>query len=191
MEQWCRKCDICASRKGLRQARRAPIQKFLTGCPMVRISIDIMGPLPRSTQGNQYVLVVVDHFTKWTEAFPMPNQEAIMVVKKLVNEFISRFGVPFEILTDQGSQFQSTLFRELGKMLGIDKTWTTAYHPMANGLVERFNCTLEMMLSMFVSETQRDWDQFIPLLMLAYRTSLQESTRITPFSMMFGRQICQ
>ena len=164
------------------------MQKFLTGCPLERISIDIMGPLPRSSKGNQYVLVVVDHFTKWTEAFPMPNQEASTVAKKLVSEFISKFGVPYEILTDQGSQFQSNLFTELARMLGIDKTRTTAYHPMANGLVERFNRTLEMMLSMYISETQRDWDQFIPLLMLAYRTTPQESTKVTPFRMMFGRE---
>ena len=85
-----------------------------------------MGPLPRSKRGNQYVLVIVDHFTKWTEAMPMPNQEAITVARKFFSEFICRFGVPYEILTDQGTQFQSTLFTELAGLLDMDKTRTSA-----------------------------------------------------------------
>ena len=188
VENWCRKCDTCASRKGMKKPRRAPMQRFLSGCPLERVSLDIMGPLPRSKKGNQYVLVIVDHFTKWTEALPMPNQEAITVARKFFSEFICRFGVPYEILTDQGTQFQSTLFTELAGLLDMDKTRTSAYHPMANGLVERFNRTLEMMLSMFVSDTQRDWDQYIPALMLAYRSTQQETTGVSPYKMMFGRE---
>ena len=93
------------------------------------------------------MLVLADHFTKWTEAIPMPSQEAITVARKFVDHFTCIFGMPYEIMSDQGTQFESELFKELCELLGIDSTRTTGYHPSSNGLVERFNSTLEGMIS--------------------------------------------
>ena len=118
----------------------------------------------------------------------MPNQEARTVARKFVDLFICIFGMPYEIISDQGTQYESELFKELCELLGIDKTRTTGYHPNSNGLVERFNRTLENIISHYVSEDQRDWDVHIPLMMLAYRTTPQESTWISPYKMMFGRE---
>ena len=108
----------------------------------------------------------------------MPNQEARTVARKFVDRFICIFGMPHEIRFDQGTQLESELFKELCELLRIDKTRTTGYHPSSNDLVERFNRTLENMISHYISEDQRDWDVHIPLLMLAYRTTPQESTQI-------------
>ena len=99
--------------------------------------------------------------------------------------FVCRFGAPDYLHTDQGRNFESNLFSEICKLLGVSKTRTTPYHPQSDGLVERFNHTLLNMLSI---AAQRDWDVQLPLIMIAYRTSVQESTGATPFSLMFGRE---
>jgi len=90
--------------------------------------------------------------------------------------------------TDQGQNFESTLMSEICKLLGIIKTRTTPYHPQSDGLVERFNHTLLTMLSIVAKDREQDWDLHLPLVMMAYRTSVQESTGATPFSLMFGRE---
>ena len=187
--RWCNQCDLCATRKDPNPRRRATLKQYQVGCTMERVAMDIIGPLPVSRRGNKYILVLADYFTKWTEAFPMRNQEAVTVAKRFVNDFICRFGVPLQVHTDQGRQFESALFTEVCSLLDIDKTRTTSFHPMSDGLVERFNRTLENMLSLFVAEHQKDWDEYIPMLMMAYRSTTQESTYVSPYKMMFGREV--
>ena len=126
--------------------------------------------------------------TRWTEAFAMKNIEAVTVADLLVKEFICRYGIPRQIHSDQGRQFESEVFQQMCLLFDIDKTKSTAYHPQSNGLVERFNRTLLNMLTKFVSSDQRDWDQKLPLLMLAYRSSEHESTGYSPNKMMLGRE---
>ena len=119
----------------------------------------------------------------------MRNQEAHTVADKLVHGLIARFGVPLQLHTDQGRQFESNLFQELCNLLGIAKTRTTSYHPQSDGLVERYNRTLQGMLSLFVEENQRDWDEYVAVLCMAYRASPQESTNVTPNMMMLGHEV--
>jgi hypothetical protein len=185
---FCRQCDMCASRKPPPRKGRAPMQQHLTGEPMERVSMDIMGPLPKTERGNKFLLLICDYFTKWVEAYPLPNQEAHTIADKFVQEFICRYGVPRRIITDQGSNFQSMLFKEVCALLDIEKTRTTPYHPQCDGLVERMNRTLEAMLSMFISPGQNDWDEFLPYIMMAYRSAVQETTGYSPSRMMLGRE---
>ena len=165
------------------------MKQHLVGAPFERIGMDILGPLPESYHGNKYVLILCDYFTKWTESYPMPDQEAITIVKVFVREFVSRYSVPNQIHTDQGAQFESKLFQDLCEYLGVDKTSTTPYHPQSDGLVERFNRTLESMLSKLIGDDQRAWDDALPLVMLAYRSSVHETIGETPSRMVFGRQV--
>ena len=109
-------------------------KKYAVGLPLERVGLDILGPLPESSLGNKYILVVSDCFTKWVEAYPILNQETVTIANVLVNEFISRFQVPLLLHSDQGSQFESSLFQELCSLLDIDKTRITAYHPQSDGL---------------------------------------------------------
>ena len=187
VEDWCKGCEMCASRKSP-STRRAPLQSDLTGCPLQRVAMDILGPLPLTDRGNKYVLVVGDYFTKWVEAYAMPNMEAGTVAELFVSRFVCQFGVPDVLQTDQGRNFESALLKEVCQLLGVVKTRTTPYHPQSDGLVERFNRTLLNLLSMAASENERDWDLHIPMVMMAYRTSVQESTGCTPFYLMFGRE---
>jgi transposase InsO family protein len=130
--------------------------------PLDAIAIDIMAPLPVTENGNQYIMVVGDYFSKWTEAYPLPMHTALIVADKLVTEFICRYGAPLRIHTDQGRGFESHLFAELCNLLEITKSRTTPYRPQSDGMIELFNRTLQQMLAMFVNENHNDWDHHLP-----------------------------
>lgn len=187
--RWCQKCEPCGKRKGPKTKTRSPIKQHISGAPMERLAVDIMGPLPTSEAGNKYLMVVGDYFTKWTEAIPLPNQEAKTVADALVTQVITRFGVPDSLHSDQGRNFESKLFTEVCRILGINKTRTTPYRPQSDGMVERFNRTLEDQLAKYVDEHQKDWDRHVPFLMMAYRTAVHQSTGFTASKLMLGREI--
>ena len=189
VENWCKTCDACNGRSGSLRKSKAPLQTYNVGAPMERIAIDFMGPLTKTNSGNKYIMVVGDYFTKWVEAYPLPNIEAKTVADKLIENLIARFGVPLIIHTDQGKTFESCLFQELCKQLEIYKTRTTPYRPQSDGMIERANRTIVNMLLPFVSSNQKDWDEYIPLIMLAYRSSVHESTGFSPCMMMLGHEI--
>ena len=189
VKEWCKSCHDCAANKITGPAPRAPLQTTVTSRPFERIALDILGPLPFSEKGNRYILVLADYFTKWAEAFPLVNQEAKTVAGVFVNEFILRFGAPRTVHTDQGRNFESHLFQEICELLEMHKTRTTPYHPQSDGLVERLNKTLTTMLSNFVNANQSDWDALLPYVMMAYRSSMQSSTKHTPYEALLGRQI--
>ena len=186
---WCRKCVPCQLRKRPQKSLRSPMQQYIVGAPLERIAIDILGPLPETHDGNRYVLVVGDYFSKWIDAFAMPNMETTTIVDLLVSRVICQWGMPLHIHTDRGSQFESDIFQQLCTSLDITKTHTTAYHPQSDGMIERFNRTLEEMLSKFVAEDQRNWDHCLPLMMLAYRSSTHDSTGFSPALLFLGREV--
>ena len=132
---------------------------------------------------------MADYFTKWVEAYPLPNQEAPTVAEVLVKEYVCCFGVPLLLHSDQGRNFESAVFQGMCQLLGIRKTRTTPYHPQSDGMVERFNRTLEAQLSKFADYHQRDWDVHIPFLLMAYRSAVHDTTGITPAKMMLGRDL--
>lgn len=160
----CKKCDKCAARKSPSKSPKAPLQRYIVGSPMERWAVDILGPLPTTHKKNSYLMVVGDYFTKWTDAIPIRNKKAITIAQKLIVHVISIFGVPIQIHSDQGQTFESDVFKEICKILGIDKTRTTPYRPQSDGMIERANRTIENMLSAFVDKNQKDWDDLIPLL---------------------------
>ena len=122
-----------------------PLVQFYA--PMQVMATDIVGPFPESPAGNSYVLVVTDYFTRWMEAFAIPNQEATTVANKLVDEVFMRFSIPDQLHLNQGRQFESQLMYEVCKLLSIKKSRTTPYHPQCDGMVEPFNRTLLSMLA--------------------------------------------
>ena len=194
VEDWCGRCEICCSRKMSHRRGRAPMKQYNVGLPMERIAIDFMGPLVRTTPKNgnapkRYLMVVGDYFTKWTEAIPLENLEAKTVARALIDNFITKFGVPLFIHTDQGASFESQLFQEMCQVLGIKKTRTTKARPQSDGMIERANRTILNMLSAFVSEHQKDWDEYVPLVMMAYRSSVHQSTGTSACKMTFGHEI--
>ncbi|KAL5494045.1 hypothetical protein EMCRGX_G015315 [Ephydatia muelleri] len=136
--------------------------------PFTRIAMDIVGPLPRSSRGNRYVLVVCDYATRYPETMAMRSVEAEQVAEELVTLF-SRVGVPEETLTDQGTNFTSQLLHELHRMLHVRHIRMSPYHPQTDGLVERFNQTLKTMLRKTAVDEGKDWDRLLPYVLFAYR----------------------
>ncbi|KAJ8369446.1 hypothetical protein SKAU_G00094740 [Synaphobranchus kaupii] len=182
-------CDSCTAQKGPNQRSRAPLQQHLVGAPMERVGVDVLGPFPVTDSGNHYILVAMDYFTKWPEAFAVPDQSAATMAERLVEEMFTRFGAPAELHSDQGCNFESQLLVEVCKRLGVTKTRTTPLHPQSDGLVERFNRTLATQLAILASQHQRDWDRHLPLVLWAYRSAVQESSQLTPAALMFGREL--
>lgn len=180
VEHWISKCDTCASRKAPNKTPKAPMKLYSVGVPMERLAIDIAGPLPKTNKGNRYILVISDYFTKWTQAFAIKDQEATTVANILVNEFVCLFGVPRMLHSDKGSNFESRVFTEMCKILDIDKTRTTTRRPQSDGMVERNIKIIKEMLTAFVNKSQRNWDKYLSLLMMAYRSSVHESTGTSP-----------
>uniref|UniRef100_A0A8C0XU21 Integrase catalytic domain-containing protein n=1 Tax=Cyprinus carpio carpio TaxID=630221 RepID=A0A8C0XU21_CYPCA len=189
VKRWCRECVDCGSRKAVGKQWRAPLQSVVTSRPYERVAVDILGPLPETPKENKYIVVIGDYFSRWTEAFPLPNQEAETVAKLLVEQWVCRFGAPRIIHTDQGRNFESRLFKEVCQLLNIYKTRTSPYHPQSDGMVERFNRTLASMLSLFVDDNQANWDILLPYVMMAYRSSVHSSTGFTPYKVVFGKEI--
>ena len=155
---------------------------------MERIAVDIMGPLPQTNDGNLYIMVVGDYFSKWTEAYPLKNHTAQTVADVLVEQFVARFGVMRSLHSDQGREFESDLIAELCKLLRIHKTRTVPYNPKSDGLVERANSTVVQMLTTLVGEARNDWDDHLPYVMMAYRASVHETTQFTPNRLMLNHE---
>lgn len=147
------------------------MKRYLAGETFRRIANDITGPFPKSENGNIYILVVADYFTKFMEIFPIQNIEADTIADVIFKGWIKRYGCPGEIHTGQGSQFESRLFREMCKVLQINKTRTTAYHPQSDGMVERLKRTIKDMLSKYLTVHQTDCDRYVDGLVLDYNTT--------------------
>jgi len=146
VETELKRCQQCAQYHRGREPKQTPLTPFCSGYPREMISIDITGPQAKSARGNEYMITVIDVFSKWAEAFPVRNHTAPTVAKVFVDQVFSRWGTPARILMDNGPQFHSDLLSEVCKLLEVDKPHTTTYHPQTNGCVERFHLTLNRML---------------------------------------------
>ena len=185
---WVKRCDTCAANKRPQQKPMAPMGDMRTGAPMDRLAVDVMGPLPLSHKGNQYVQVITDAFTKWVEIQAIPDQTALTCAEHLVAA-ISRFGCPLTLHSDQGRNYEGKLIKELCKLLEIKKTRTTPRRPQCNGQTERFNRTLTQMIKAYIKGEQQDWDSHLDCLAAAYRASKHETTGFTPNFLMLGREV--
>ena len=182
------KCEPCAQYHRDKAPRQTLLQPFSAGEPFEVISVDITGKHPKSTKGNEYIVTVMDIFSKWGEAIPVRVHTAPVVAKVLMDHVFSRFGMPRRLLTDQGKEFESELFRELCVHMEIEKIRTSPYRPSTNGCVERFHRTLNAMIGKVVQHDQRNWDEKLPSIMAAYRAARHESTGYSPNFIMFGRE---
>ena len=156
---------------------------------MGTVSLDITGQNPRSVRGYQYILTLADHFSKRAEAIPIRNHTAPTVAKNLFDHVFSRMGMLRRILTDQGSEFESVLFKELCALMDITKVRTTPYRASTNGVVERFHRTLNCIMAKVINENQRNWCHMVPHASAAYRSTLHESTGFTPNMIALGREV--
>lgn len=188
--RFVKSCDTCQRTFPKHLVGRVPLGKTpVIDTPFKRVAIDIVGPLsPKSEKGNRYVLTMVDMATRYPDAVALPSIETERIAEALL-EMFSRVGVPQEIISDRGTSFTSHLMREFSRLLSFTQLPTTPYHPMANGLVERFNGTLKRMIRRMCQECPKSWDRYLAPLLFAYREVPQSSLGFAPFDLLYGRYV--
>ncbi|XP_053681478.1 uncharacterized protein LOC127161145 [Labeo rohita] len=186
--QHCTECRKCQVYKPTNLKPAGSLQSVPIVEPGFMLGMDIMGPFPRSTRQNEYLLVIVDYFSKWVEVFPMRNAKATTIVKILLEEIFTRWGTPAFIVSDRGTQFTSKLLEQLCKQWQVTQKLTTAYHPQSN-LTERVNRSLKTMIAMYVEENHRTWDQWLCEFRFALNTAWHESTGHSPAEIALGRKL--
>lgn len=185
VNQWIDRCDRCIRRKP-HDIQRAPLININTAYPLEPVCVDFLSLEPsKGNYGN--ILVITDHYTKYAMVVPTKNQTAKTTADALYNHFILHYGIPTRLHSDQGANFESELLKELCVFMNIDKSHTTPYHPQGNSGPERFNRTLLDMLGTLEHEQKADWKKYINHLVFAYNCIPHETTRVSPFEIMFGK----
>lgn len=190
IKEYIKTCISCNERRSSpNEVAKAPMQITDTPNKVFEIvHMDITGPLPTTDKNNKYLLTFQDAFTKYPEAIPIPDQSAKTIAEKFITDIICKHGTPSKLITDQGTNFLSELFKEICQLLNIKKIQTTAYHPQSNGIVERSHRTLMNYLSHYVNKEQTDWDTWVPFALFAYRSTPHSTTGFSPFLMVHGRE---
>lgn len=181
MVSQCRRC-IC--RKGVTPV--APLTPITSSYPLELVCMDYL--LVEPSCGYEHLLVITDHFTKFAKVVPTKNESALSTARALYDHFITVYGVPSRIHSDQGRNFESKVIRQLCALMGIAKSHTTPYHPMGNGACERFNQTLLRMLGTLAADKKIKWKKYLASLVHAYNCTPHDTTGFSPYELMFGRQ---
>jgi hypothetical protein len=184
-----KKCDACAKRKtGCRAT--APLGEASVALEFLDVvSLDVVGPLPVTERGSKYLLTFTVHFTHVCEAISIARQDTENIAGEFVTKIITQFGVPMKLLTDSGASFTSALIKETCKLLKIQKLQRSSYNPQANGVCERMHKLLIDMMSHFVRKDARNWDDYVPYAVMAYRAMPHCSTKYSPYYLVFGRDM--
>jgi transposase InsO family protein len=186
--QYVRNCPSCLRYKTPQQQLPGKMYPTPNRQPWETVRTDLVSPLPRSSRGNCYVVVMQDRFTKWVQCRAVRKATARAVTQALYEEVITRFGCPVTVISDNGTQYSGGTFRTLLQELGIVHRLTPPYTPQANP-VETTNKTLKIMVAQFCKADQKKWDARLPEMMFALNTSRYESTRYTPALLNFGREL--
>jgi len=177
----CNKCQKRNKPKGKNELHSIEAKE-----PFYMVGIDFVGPLPITEKGNKYIIVAMDYFTKWPEAKAVKEATAKEVSTFILEEIICRHGCPKRILSDRGSHFNNEMIKELMGKFKIKHGFSTPYKPKTNGLVKRFNKTLKESLAKLKED--ENWDKMIAPTLFAYRSKIQESVKIEPFYLVYGRK---
>ncbi len=176
----------CLSQQKPRRHQEAVLQSIHSSAPLELITIDYLH-LEKSVGGYEYILLVVDHFTRYVQGYATRNKSGKTAAKHIYGDYVLRFGLPAHILHDQGGEFNNHLFTELERLSGVKKLRTTPYHPQTNGAVERMNKTVLWMLRTLPEKNKSRWSESLNKLIYAYNCTTHDTTGFPPYYLMFGR----
>ena len=179
-------CQRCQMAKGKQQL--APLQPYHADSPMELVHMDYLTIEHGKTGNDVNILIITDHYSRFAQAIKTSNQTALATAQAAWDHFFSKYGFPEKIVTDQGTQFEGNLFKELCKVADITKLRTTSYHPQGNGNCERFNSTLINMIRTLEQEHKVKWTKHLNALCSAYNSTVHSSTGFSPFWLMMGRK---
>ena len=183
-------CEDCQRAKRNFHAKPAPLHPMPIEETFSRWHIDIAGPVTVTPRKNKYILVVVDSFSKWCEAFPMKTQEAAEVAQILFSEIIVRYGAMDTLTSDRGSVFMGKLVNALCALFDIKRTYTSSYHAQTNSVAERQIGFISQAIRTSIKADQSDWDLLLPGILMAHRASpATQSTTLSPYFMVFGKEM--
>ena len=189
IKEWVQTCSVCQTHSrdyGPKIGKLAPITAQY---PFQIIGMDIVTSFPITERGNRSIIVFTDYYTKWVEAFAIPNEETITIACAFIKGIICRHGAPAYTISDRGVQFTADIMREVTEMLGVKQRMTATYNPMADGQAEKAIGTLTNTLSKMVDSNPEDWDLMIPYALWAYRTAVHATTKETPYFLVYGREL--
>lgn len=190
VEEFVKKCDSCQRYKHGKHNLEPMAITTTAYSAFQKIFLDIVGPLEQDVQNNRYILTIQCELSKFVEAYPIPNKEAVTVAESFVQNFILRYGIPQEIVTDQGTEFLSSTFKEACKVLGIKQLNSTAYHHETLGALENSHKHLGAYLRIQVAKHPNSWSSWVSFWCFSYNNSVHSETRYTPFELVFG-QTCR
>ena len=187
--EYIKNCDSCQRRKGDREFVAPLGQIEEPVAPFAVTSMDITGPYFLTPQGNRYLLTFIYQFSRYVEAYQIPDQTAKSCARIYATEIVTRHGTGSQLITDQCPAFMSAFFQETCKVLGIRRTRTTSYHPMSNGFSDRWHRSVHIGLSHYINATNTNWDTLIPFFLMAYRATPNSVTGYSPFYLLHGREM--
>ena len=189
IEYYVKSCVVCQqTKRTANHNQKAPLQPMPVEDVFSRLHLDFLGPITETENGEKHILLIVDSFTSWCEAFPLKSQKATEVARILYNEIICRYGAPDSILTDRGQCFMSQLLKELCSLLNIKKISTSSYHPQTNATCERMNSVINTTLRAYCDNKQKNWANLLQSVMMAYRVTPNTSSGFSPYFLLFGRE---
>jgi len=187
VKQYIARCEVCQKTKSNLKTKQPMLITSTVTKSFERICLDIVGPLPQTSLGNQFILTMQDELTRYALAVALSATDAQTVAQAFVECFVCIYGIPKSILTDCGTNFLSDVFKQMCKLLDIEKSQTTPFHPQTNGFLERSHKTLKTYLRSFVDK-DNEWDQLLCYAMYCYNSTIHTSTNYTPYELVFGHK---
>lgn len=186
INQFVKNCIDCKRNKHTIHTKEKFIETTTPSKAFNLVSIDTIGPMTKTINGNRYALTLQCDLTKYVIAVPIPDKQAQTLAKAFVDHFILIFGCPILIKTDLGTEYKNELFQNICLLLSINHNFSTAYHPQTIGGLERNHRCLNEYLRQFISEQQDDWDSWLKYYTFCYNTTPNTEHNYTPYELVFG-----
>jgi hypothetical protein len=186
IQRYVRECLVCQEFKKRKEEKKGLMKSIEAYLPFELMGMDILTDLITTKNGNKHIVVLTDYYTKWPEAFAVADMSAETLAKIIAAQIFTRHGAPERIITDRGGDFMADVYRQVTEMLQMKHSPTTPYHPQTDGQCEKMIGTITGILAR-IAKTENDWDEQLPFALYAYRGAVHETTRETPFFMVYGR----